>query len=276
MPATGSVPIESVRNARVAAARALLQRKGRSAAGAFLVEGPHAVAAAIATDHEVREVFVTMEFASSPSDLLSVVSAHRIPLRVVTERVLGALTETVTPQGVVAVVAIPTAGLADVFASRPRLTVVLDRVSDPGNAGTVIRAADAAGAAGVIVTAGSVDVWSGKSVRASAGSVFHLPVVTGVDAAAAADAAATAGVTVLATAADGETDLDELIDDGSLGCPTMWVFGGEAHGLPADVRKVADRVVRIPILGRAESLNLAAAAAVCLFASARAGRGLLP
>ncbi len=189
---------------------------------------------------------------------------------------LGALRDTVTPQGLVAVVATPVVDLVDACAAAPQLIAVLDQVSDPGNAGTVIRTADAAGASAVVVSRGSVDVWSGKCVRSSAGGVFHLPVVTGVPTEAALTQAKTAGCTVLATAADGTTDLDDLIDSGRLAGPTAWVFGNEAHGLPSAVRDLADHVVRLPIYGRAESLNLAATAAICLYASARASRRGLP
>jgi RNA methyltransferase, TrmH family len=272
----GEAVIESVRNARIAAARALRTRKGRSASGAFLVEGPHAVAAATDAGHEIRELFVTTAFLDSAPTAAAEWEGRALPVRVVTERVLGSLAETVTPQGVVAVVTTPARSLSDLYAQPARLAVVLDRAADPGNAGTVIRTADAAGAAGVVLTAGSVDVWSGKSVRASAGSILHLPVVTGVDVETAIAAAQASGATVLATAADGATDLDALIEDGSLARPTTWVFGGEARGLSDGVRRLADRVVRIPIHGRAESLNLAAAAAVCLYASAHAGRRPLP
>jgi TrmH family RNA methyltransferase len=251
----------------------LLTRKGRTAASAFLVEGPHAVGAALAAPHHlVREVFITDAAADREVVLLRAVAEAGVSLRVVTERVLASLGDTVTPQGVVATVRVPTTDLTGALAGGPQLIVVLDRIADPGNAGTVIRTADAAGAAAVIVTAGSVDVWSGKCVRSSAGSVFHLPIVTGVDTQAALAQAKAAGCEVLATAADGAAELDDLIDGGYLSAPTAWVFGNEAHGLSDPVRSLADRVVRLPVYGQAESLNLAAAAAVCLYASARAQR----
>jgi TrmH family RNA methyltransferase len=153
-----------------------------------------------------------------------------------------------------------------VLAGRPRLLVALVEPNEPGNLGTVIRTADAAGADAVLV-AGGVDVTNGKAVRASAGSLFHLPVVE-----CAADALAGTGLRTLATTGAGTTDLDALIDDGTLAAPTLWIFGSEAHGLPDAVLAAAEHTVRIPIRGRAESLNLAAAAAVCLYASARAQR----
>jgi RNA methyltransferase, TrmH family len=188
----------------------------------------------------------------------------------VTEAGLAALTETVTPQGLVAVCRhIHHPDLAPVLARQPRLVVVLAGISDPGNAGTVLRTADAAGAAAVIFAGGSVDPYNGKCVRASAGSLFHVDVVRGGTAEAAVAALRASGLTVLAADAYGADDLDDLADSGRLGTRTGWLFGSEAHGLPPELAAQADARVRVPIHGRAESLNLAAAAAVCLYASAR-------
>ena len=186
---------------------------------------------------------------------------------------MAGLSETVHPQGLVAVCSHLDVSLAAVLQAAPRLAVVLAEIQDPGNAGTVLRTADAAGAAGVVFTDGSVDPYNGKCVRASAGSLFHPPVVRGAKATAALDALRAAGLQVLAADGAGEADLDELADAGALARPTAWVFGNEARGLPSELAEHADVRVRIPIHGRAESLNLAAAAAVCLYASARALRG---
>jgi RNA methyltransferase, TrmH family len=252
----------------------LLTRKGRTAASAFLVEGPHAVAVALGAGDrsQVRELFVTPPTAARERSLLAAADAAAVSLRVVTERVLATIVDTVTPQGVIAVVAVPTPDLAATFAAGPRLAVVLDRIADPGNAGTVIRTADAAGAGAVVVTSGSVDVWSGKCVRSSAGSVLNLPVVTEVSIEDTLRHARANGCAVFATAADGTDSLDELIDTDALVAPTVWLFGNEAHGVSDEARRSSDRVVRLPVYGRAESLNLAAAAAICLYASARAQR----
>ncbi|GAB2467810.1 RNA methyltransferase [Jatrophihabitans fulvus] len=175
-----------------------------------------------------------------------------------------ALSETVTPQGLVAVCALPQPSLGDVLSRGPRLLVGLAEPNDPGNVGTIVRTADAAGADAVVID-GGVDAFNGKAVRASAGSIFHLPVVD-------ASLADITGLRVLATSGEGARDLDDLADDGTLARPTAWLFGTEAHGLPRAVLDRADETVRIPVHGRAESLNLAAAAAVCLYASARAQR----
>lgn len=244
----------------VSSARRLRRASVRRAEGRFLVEGPQAVAAADAAG-ALLEVFATAA-AAARLDLDTA-------LTVVGDRALASLTETVTPQGVVGVAAALDRPLVEVLAGTPQLVAVLLDARDPGNAGTVIRTADAAGADAVVFAAGpeggSVDVHNGKVVRASAGSVFHLPLAT----AAWADvlpALRTAGLRVLATAADAELDLFAA----ELEAPTAWVLGNEAHGVPADVVAACDAAVSIPIRGRAESLNVAGAAAVCLYASARA------
>jgi RNA methyltransferase, TrmH family len=260
----------SAQNPHVAAARSLLTRRGRTAASSFLVEGPHAVGEVLAGDHAVRELFVTDAAADREIELMRTAATRRIPVRVVTEKVLARLGDTVTPQGLVAVVALPSVDLAGVLAASPRLLVVLDTVADPGNAGTVIRTADAIGADAVVLSEGSVDVYGGKVVRAAAGSLLHLPVVPGADADATVEALRAAGITVLATAAAGEDSLDDLMDTDALAGPTAWLLGNEAHGLPKRLLDAADRRVRVPLRGRAESLNLAATAAICLHATSRA------
>jgi TrmH family RNA methyltransferase len=262
--------ITSPHNAGVAAARKLLQRKERAAAGAFLVEGPHAVGEALrSSSHSVRQLFVTPDAATRDVELLRLAAASGLSVTLVSDRVAAALGDTRRPQGVVAVVGTPHHDLGAVVARAPGLVVVLAEVADPGNAGTVIRTADAAGADAVVLTRGSVDPYGGKCVRASAGSLFHLPVVTGVTLDAAIAVLRQGGLTVLATTLDGE-DIDEV--DLQLRAPVAWLFGNEAHGLPVGSTAAADRVIRIPIHGRAESLNLAAAAAVCLYATMRARR----
>jgi RNA methyltransferase, TrmH family len=188
----------------------------------------------------------------------------------ISDRDAAALSETVTPQGLIAVCrridVAPTEAL-----DGARLVAVLVEPNDPGNAGTILRTADAAGADAVVVV-GGVDIYNGKAVRASAGSLFHLRVCV---LPAVADVP-TDGLLTLATSGAGNVDLDDLVDSGALARPTMWWFGSEAHGLPADVLSDAHHAVRVPIHGRAESLNLAAAAAVCLYASARAQRHVPP
>lgn len=186
----------------------------------------------------------------------------------VTERAAKALSDTVTPAGLVAVCEMAETRLEDVLAGRPRLLAVPVEISEPGNAGTLIRIADAMGAGGVILGGHSVDPYNGKCLRASAGTIFSIPVVAAPDPHAAVGALHAAGLQVLATALDGERRLDEAGE--LLGKPTAWLFGPESHGLPTEIAGAADHRVRIPMSGGAESLNVAAAAAICLYQSAQA------
>ncbi len=205
-------------------------------------------------------------------ELVDAAAGAGVAVLEVSAELMAELAPTVTPQGLLAVCSFLDVPLGELAAASPRLLVVLADVRDPGNAGTVLRTADAAGAGGVIFAGDSVDPYNGKCVRSSAGSLFHLPVVTGVSAADAASALRGAGLTVLAADGGADLTLDELQAAGRLARPTAWLFGNEAWGLPAQSRALADEVVAVPIYGRAESLNLAAAAAVCLYASARASR----
>lgn len=266
--------ISSLDNQRVVAARALRTSRGRLAAEAFLVEGPHAVDEVLGAGLRPREVYATPEFVERDRALIARVDGSGVPIRQVTERVMRRLGDTVTPQGIVAVVDRAVPDLGALLASAPTLLAVLVGVADPGNVGTVIRTADALGADAVVVTRDSADVYAGKAVRASAGSLFHLPIVTGLAADEVVDQLAAAGLQLLAAAGSGEDSIDELLDTGALRTPTAWIFGNEAHGLPPPILAATDRVVRIRMPGRAESLNLGAAAAICLHASALARRGL--
>ena len=179
---------------------------------------------------------------------------------------------TVTPQGLLAVCDSVDVPLATALEAGPGLVAVLTAVQDPGNAGTLIRAADAAGAGAVLLTAGSVDVHNPKCVRSTAGSLFHLPLAANVSLADAVTALHRQGSRVLAADGGGAIDLDDALDAGDLARPTAWLFGNEANGLGPEALELADDVVRVPLYGRAESLNVATAAAVCLYATARAQR----
>ena len=260
----GAAPFTE-RTPRVVAARRLTKRAGRTEAGRFLAEGAQAVREALAYG-VVHELFVTAAARDRHPEL---VRAATVPVSDVTERAAAAMSETVTPQGILAVCDLVDVPVARALAGKPVLVTVLCGIADPGNAGTVLRVADAAGADAVLFAGDTVDPHNGKCVRASAGSVFHLPVARTRDAHAALAACRTAGLALVAADGYADDDLDTAAD---LAEPTAWVFGSEAHGLPGDVLAEADRSLRVPIHGRAESLNLAAAAAVCLYTSARAQR----
>lgn len=234
------------------------------------MEGPQSVREAIACRPDaVRELFVTAEAAVRHADIVSATSA---PVWECTDRALAVLSETQHPQGIAAVCTPIDVPLADALAPGARLVGVLSAIRDPGNAGTVIRCADAAGADAVVLAGEAVDVYNGKCIRASAGSLFHLPVVRGVAELDVLTAARAAGLQVFAATGSGSDDLDALADADTLAAPTAWVFGNEAWGLSDEVADAVDRQVRVPIHGRAESLNVATAAVVCLYASARAQR----
>ncbi|MCO1581784.1 RNA methyltransferase [Crossiella sp. SN42] len=264
------------RTPRVAAARQLTRRQGRDRAGRFLAEGAQAVREALSWAGEgrgqVHELFVTEVAAGRNADLLHAADAAGIRISEITERAAEGLSETVTPQGVIAVCDRVEVTMAEALHGSPRLVAVLVGIADPGNAGTVVRVADAAGADAVIFAGDTVDVHNGKCVRASTGSVFHLPIARSRDTASVLQACAEADLRLVAADGNTEADLDTADDRGELAAPTAWLFGSEAHGVPQDVLAAADIALKVPIHGAAESLNLATAAAVCLYASARAQR----
>lgn len=261
-------------NTRVKDARKLHRRPERSGRRCFLADGPKAVEGALGVPDCVVEVFATPAAALEFADLLGAV-----PLALVDDRAMSALSDSVSPAGLVAVCRFLDVPLGSVVeeveevALRPSrqplpLLAICADVRDPGNAGTVIRCADAAGASGVVLAGDAVDLHNPKTIRASVGSAFHLPIALERDPAAAVAAARSAGYQVLAAAGGGELDL--FAADAVLVRPTAWLFGNEAWGLPEELAALADHRVSIPILGRAESLNLATAAAICLYASTRA------
>jgi TrmH family RNA methyltransferase len=231
---------------------------------------------ALAMGAPVSDLFITAPAQSRHADLVAKADDAGISVQVVSGEVMSELAQTVTPQGVLAVCGFIDVPLATITAAKPRLVALLANVRDPGNAGTVLRAADAAGADAVIFSDASVDPYNGKCVRATAGSLFHVPVAAlsgqGQRLPQAIDELKTAGLTVIA--ADGRSGraLDDPAARKLLAGPTAWLFGNEAWGLPPELLDLADESLAVPIYGKAESLNLAAAAAVCLYASAGAQR----
>ena len=238
------------------------KRTLREAERRFLVEGAQAVAEALAEDGKLLSLFVTDEL-----DPLAVRARQAgIPIEQVSERVMERLTSTVTPQGVVGVAPFVDVSIDELIS--PGAVAILHEVRDPGNAGTILRSADAAGASGVVFAGSSVDAYNSKAVRASAGSIFHVPVARDVGTEDAMTSLRAKGFALIAMDMHGDEDLFEA----ELPRSSAFVFGNEAHGLPSEVLDAADRRVRVPHSGRAESLNLAAAATVCLFEWVRRGR----
>ncbi|MEV8165530.1 RNA methyltransferase [Rothia kristinae] len=284
---------------RVRDVAALARARQRARRGLFLVEGPQAVREALAAHARgplLDAVYVTpacleqdpslgeaiAAAAGSPAPTAPGGASRRVFARLAAPEVLAAMAESQTPQGVLAV-AHSAAALTGLPGARdwPGLGAVMVRVQDPGNAGTLIRAADAAGAGLAAATAGSVDLLNPKTVRSTAGSLFHLPVAAHQRLPELLEAARSAGAQILAADGRAALDLDELADaaaaqrpgDGAdLRRPTVWLFGNEAQGLSEEEKGLADARVAVPLHGRAESLNVGMAATVCLYASARAQR----
>ena len=278
---------------RVKEAAKLAGRSARLKTGRFLAEGPQAVREALIAHRAalaegrpgvVVEAYATQACLDRLPELAEL--ADQATLRQATDEVLAAMADTVSPQGIVAVCRIQSPSLEEVLAARPKLLAVMCEVRDPGNAGTILRAADSAGADAVILTASSVDIHNPKAVRSTVGSLFHLPVVTGVDFAELSSRLHDAGITILAADGYGSQDLDALQDSSALRRlapaadaadagprledPSAWLFGNEAQGLAEDELAAADYRVAVPVYGQAESLNVGTAATVCLYASARA------
>jgi len=276
-PDTGNYA--GVHSPRLKAARRLSKRAFRQRERAFLAEGPQAVAEAFHCGARITDLFVTVPARTRHHDLVAAMAAAGIPVHIVSGEVMDDLAQTVTPQGLLAVCGFVDVPLADVAQramtaprAEPALIALLANVRDPGNAGTVLRTADAAGAHAVVFADASVDPYNGKCVRASAGSLFHLPVVAGARLEDVVVTLREAGLRIVAADGRAGRSLDDPGVQARLAGPTAWMFGNEAWGLPPELVALADEPVAVPIYGRAESLNLAAAAAVCLYASARVQR----
>jgi TrmH family RNA methyltransferase len=262
---------------RVRSVRALSRRAVREREHLFLAEGPQAVGEAVAHRPDaVRDVYFEARDDPRQVTLLEAAEAAGLSVREVSREVLVAMSDAVTPQGVLAVCRPVDVDLGAVLDASPSLLVILTNVRDPGNAGTVIRGADAAGADAVLLSDSSVDIYNPKVVRSTVGSLFHLPIVTGVAIEVLLDKVRAAGVALLAADGSGDVILggpasspDRDPDmDLDLARPHAWVMGNEAWGLEPAVRQACDMVVQVPIYGKAESLNLAMAAILCLYQSA--------
>jgi RNA methyltransferase, TrmH family len=249
------------RSERIKGIARLNQKDARYETGLFLLEGFQGLKELIEQPELVVEVFATEQALNQHPELFE---ALPVEVSLVSDRVMDKISDTKTPQGVVAVVRQIDVDLDLVISNKPRLVAILDQVRDPGNAGTILRAADAAGADAVIFSKDSVDLYNPKLVRSTTGSLFHLDTVTNLDLTQAIAKLKAAGLQIFAAAGSGEsiTGLSTLSE------PTAWIFGNEAHGVSEQLMSLADRTVALPIFGSAESLNLATAASVCLYQSA--------
>jgi TrmH family RNA methyltransferase len=252
--------------AKVRGVAKLTKKDARSETGLFLLEGPQGLKEVLDRPKLVEELYATQEALDRYPELFDRAQASRIQLQLVSETVLKALTDTTTPQGVVAVCHQLDVTLDDIFAAKPKLIALLANIRDPGNAGTVLRAADAAGADAVIFSDNSVDVYNPKVVRSTTGSLFHLPIATGADIAEVIAKAKSHGHQVFA--ANGGAEEIPNLGHAVMSKDTTWVFGNEAWGFEQTTLDLVDRQVSVPLYGAAESLNLATAASVCLYSSA--------
>ena len=250
------------RSERVKGIARLNQKDARYETGLFLLEGFQGLKE-LAFHHDlIVEVFATEAAVSARPELFADLP---VEVTLVNDRVMDRISDTKTPQGVVSVAYQLDVDLELVINDKPKLVALMDQVRDPGNAGTILRAADAAGADGIVFSKDSVDLYNPKLVRSTTGSLFHLPTVIEADSANALADLKAAGLQVFATSGGGRpiTEIESQLQN-----PTVWVFGNEAHGLSQDLLDLADEVVGLPIYGIAESLNLATAASVCLYQSA--------
>ncbi|MGH9282455.1 MAG: TrmH family RNA methyltransferase, partial [Acidimicrobiales bacterium] len=256
-------PALSYRHKKVQRLRQLAGRtSARSAERAFVVEGAKVLSEALSAGARVEAVYAA---AGAPPDLLARAAASGARIHDLAPGVLERVSGTATPQPLIAVV--PAVDVPIDCLRAARLVVVCVDLRDPGNAGTVLRSAEAAGAGGVLFCNGSVDVYNPKTVRASAGSLFHVPVVTGVETAVALWQLGEWGIRRLGAVASGGEDYTTV----DLTGPTALVLGNEATGLPPGLAEAGglDGAITIPMAGRSESLNVGMAAAVLCFEAAR-------
>ncbi|CAB4635184.1 unannotated protein [freshwater metagenome] len=263
--------IQDPSQAEIKGVAKLTKKEARSETGLFLLEGPQGLKEALERPKLIEKLFATESFEEKYPELISRARDSRVSMNIVSESVLKELSDTTTPQGVVAVCQQFHVSIEDVLASKPKLVAFLAQIRDPGNAGTVLRAADAAGADAVVFSKGSVDIYNPKVVRSTTGSMFHLPFVIDADIQSSIEKFKASGLTVLA--ADVGGDSLATMQPTDLAKPTLWLFGNEAWGLEPEVSALADKLVQVPIFGAAESLNLATAASVCMYASAFAQNG---
>ncbi|MHC2849329.1 RNA methyltransferase, TrmH family [Corynebacterium mucifaciens] len=254
------------RTPRVVNAGKLKRAQARRKAHAFLAEGENAVEAAVATG-AATDLFVTEAAAERFEEIVRAAGYMDVYTHAITDKAADALADAVTSTGIFAVCRPVLWTVPKILKGRPRVVAVCVETNDPGNAGTIIRIADALGADAVIFAGDTVDPEAPKVVRSTAGSLFHIPVARDRDVRRVIGQLEAAGLSTFATTMDGEVNLAQPGE--ALRQPTAWLFGNEAHGLDSDILAAADHRVSIPIQGSAESLNLATAASICLWESAK-------
>ncbi|MFA7266612.1 MAG: RNA methyltransferase [Candidatus Nanopelagicales bacterium] len=253
----------------VVAARKLGRRKERLARTLCVADGPQAVEYGLRTAR-INQLFVTSIGAERFDVLVSEAQSAGVEILDVDESTFAGLSESKSPQGILGVAELPVAA-PGLWQQAPKMVVLLERAQDPGNVGTVLRTADAAGADFVLLGPGSADPFSAKCIRASAGSAFGIPVLEVASVDSALHEGKGAGLRVLGAAGDGARLLygPDRVD---LAQPTLWVFGNEAQGLAPTTLDACDELIAVPMFGGAESLNVGVAASLCMYATAEAQR----
>lgn len=253
------------RTPRIVNAAKLHRSSARKKANAFIVEGDNSVDAAVSTG-AATDVFVTERAAEKFADIVTAAGYMDVYVHPITDRAAKSLSDTQTTTGIFALCTPVLWTPGKILNGKPQLVSVPVETSEPGNAGTLIRTSDAMGADGVIFAGETVDPLGSKVARASAGSLFHIPTARDTNIKDVLGKLRSSNLQILATAPQGDATLDEV----DLSKPTAWLFGNEAHGLSKELLNAADIRVGIPLRGRAESLNLATAASICLYESAKA------
>jgi TrmH family RNA methyltransferase len=254
--------ITSASNPRVREAITMLRAGRKRTPHVFLIEGPHLIEAALSQGAEIRSVFFSGSFAEKGEgrEILMALSTTASELFEVTGPILDRIAATETPQGIIAIGTIIPLSLGELPVGEKPLLIIIDGIQDPGNLGTIIRTSDAAGADAVILLPGTCDPFMPKTVRATAGSIFNIPVIP-ADRAMLLKWLGRKKIRLAVTSADAPGS----VFDAGLDLPIALVFGNEAHGVSEPVRRHADLLLRIPIYGGAESLNVATSAAICLY-----------
>ncbi len=265
--------ITSASNPKIKQALDIKNKRSKYKGTAFIIEGPHLIEMAAASGHRIKEVFFTSAFSSKKEGQKILMQALKITneLFEISEQLFIKLTGTETPQGIIAIASYNPTTLDDIVFKSIPLIVIVDSVQEPGNLGAIIRTSDAAGADAVIILRGTCDAFSQKTIRATAGSIFNIPIINEKK-----DRAIkwlkSSGIGLIATALDSKKSLF----DEDLKKSIAFVFGNEAHGVSAETKKSADVILKIPIPGKAESLNVSASAAICLYEAVRQRVLLMP
>jgi TrmH family RNA methyltransferase len=262
--------ITSTSNSRIKEAVRIRERTSAKGHDLFVVEGPKIVGMALQAGAQFHQVFFTDHFATKKEGetLLRQLSEKTADICRVADHVFVKLSDTATPQGIAAVASYPVLSLDKISPGASSLYATLDGVQDPGNLGTIIRTSDAAGVDAVILLEGTCDAFIPKVIRATAGSIFNVPLALATSNELMAWRLRHS-VKIAVTAIDAPLS----VFDADLAGPLVFIFGNEARGVRKTLRDSADLILNIPLYGKAESLNVASSAAICLYEAVRRRRG---